>query len=129
MADADTTLAADLAADLAAGQAAERERLATQLAYERGRENGVVTARLDAHDAHFLAINGSIERLAVTVASIDAELRKERGERITGEDVSRAVAAALDATSRKQLSARMFMLAVGTLSVTLLGVIAAIVSH
>lgn len=125
MADADTTLAADLAA----GQAAERERLATQLAYERGRENGVVTARLDAHDAHFLAINGSIERLAVTVASIDAELRKERGERITGEDVSRAVAAALDATSRKQLSARMFMLAVGTLSVTLLGVIAAIVSH
>lgn len=50
-------------------------------AYERGRIDGEVTERLRAHDQHFLAINGSIERMQASLTGLTEEIRADRAAR------------------------------------------------
>lgn len=51
-----------------AGEASDR---AIALAEKRGREQAIVDARLQDHDRHLQAINGSVERLATSQESLE----------------------------------------------------------
>lgn len=44
--------------------------------YERGHLAGEVSARLAGHDAHFAAINGSIDRLGVAVEQLNTGIQR-----------------------------------------------------
>lgn len=61
--------------------AQDRER-AVQLAESRGREQGATQARLDDHQSHLAAINGSIERLAGGMLSLTSKFEGIERERI-----------------------------------------------
>lgn len=107
------------ATDLASHQADR----AVERAYKRGRREQEVDGRLDDHDRHFKALNGSIERSARAQEATNRELAgvkqgvlDVKGKIETGETVASALAKT--AASRRDL-----WLAVGAIAAIILAAV------
>lgn len=67
----------------------------TEDVYKRGQEAGLVLARLDEHDRHFAAINGSIAKLAEEMRKLVLEFQGSRADDKTRDATTLAAAEAL----------------------------------
>ena len=105
----------------AARLAADREDRSEHLAYERGRREQQVDSRLDGHDRHLAAINGSIERGAKATERVEEKV-EGLAQQIREEGaVGRALAKhATDAMSRS-ISRKDAWVAMGVIVAMLLG--------
>jgi len=106
----------------------EREDKAKQLAYERGRREQQVDSRLDGHDRHLKAINGSIERGAKATERVEDKVDKLSEQLRVEGAVSRALAEQATKAIQKQVSTRDFRIGVATVVIMLLGVIVALIA-
>lgn len=107
----------------------ERERLdrAAKLAYETGRREAQVDARLGSHEARLNAVNGSIERNARNTEAL-RESVDALGDKVDGIKAALETRAALEAdrvkqvkeANEKQISVKQFWLGVATICAMLL---------
>jgi predicted nuclease with TOPRIM domain len=106
----------------------QRERLAKELAYQQGRRDSDVDARLRSHENRLNAINGSIERHAHQAAKLRESI-EDLGDKIDAVNQSLATKAALEAervkqiaqANDKQISTKAFWLGVAAIMAAILG--------
>lgn len=78
----------------------ERERLATALKEAHGTELARVHWRIDAHDKHFVELNGSVEKLA---GAVEQQAEATRG---LGQEMRESFAKQESAALRRELAAK-----------------------
>jgi chromosome segregation ATPase len=111
----------------------ERERRAKEVAYQQGRRDSDVDARLRSHENRLNAINGSIERGAREAAALRGSV-DALGDKIDAVNSALATKAALEAertkeiekANDKQISTKAFWLGVGAI---VAAIIAPIIAH
>jgi predicted nuclease with TOPRIM domain len=106
----------------------QRERLAKELAYQQGRRDSDVDARLRSHENRLNAINGSIDRHANEAKALRNSI-DDLGDKIDAVNQSLATKAALEAervkqiaqANDKQISTKAFWLGVAAIMAAILG--------
>jgi len=114
---------------------ADTETHLRELAYQQGRRDADVDARLLSHDRAIMRINGSIEKHAVNAGQLSEEIKKlgrKIDELAADRAADEAVAADREEQSRRvanrQVSVRTFAVGVVTIVVMLMGVIATLLA-
>jgi hypothetical protein len=106
----------------------QREDRATKLAYEKGRRDMEVDNRLNGHDEHLRAINGSIERGARATERVESKVDALAEQVRTEGAVGKALAAQATAAIERQVSTRDFRIGVAMVIAMLLGVIVSVLT-
>lgn len=108
----------------------EREDKATKLAVDAALRAAEIDRRLDAHDARFALINGSMERTATnlaqlhqTVDKVTTALEALAESQRTRDAVSDALRQAVEKANEHQITTRQFAIGVAGLIVALLMVV------
>jgi transcriptional regulator NrdR family protein len=117
----------------------DTEHRLEELAYQQGRRDADVDARLFSHERRLNAVNGSIEKharnaekLRESIDEIRESLEQRIDELISTQRVSTAVADDREELDRrranKQLSRRTYLIGLATIMVMLLGVIVTVLT-
>ena len=107
--------------------ASERQRLATDLAWKRGREAGRIDGILEQHEQRLNAINGSVAKTASRLEAMAVAVNKMENAQETRDKIHEALANAVKAAGDKQVTTRQFAFgligAVTAISTVLLAVL------
>lgn len=88
--------------------ATERVRLATELAYQRGRESARIDGILEQHEARLNTINGSMAKTATRLEAIAFAINKAEAAQEKRDAIHEALQEAVTRASKAQVTSRQF---------------------